>query len=80
VKLKGNALLVTVKTSATGNVRISGNGLTTTRKHLTAGTHQIRVPLTKTGRSMHRHHKKTAVRVSLTVGKLTVAKTARVRL
>jgi uncharacterized repeat protein (TIGR01451 family) len=80
VKLSGNALLVTVKTGATGNVRVSGFGLTETRKHLTAGTHQLRVPLTKIGRSMRKHHKKTSVRVSLTVGKQAVAKTTALRL
>jgi hypothetical protein len=80
VTLKGNVLLVTVKTGTTGIVRASGFGLTTTRKQLSAGTHEIRVPLTKTGRSMGRRHKKTAVRVSLTVGKQAVANTTRVRL
>jgi len=38
-KLTGNALLVTVKLSAKGNVRVSGKGLkTTTEKNLKAGT------------------------------------------
>jgi uncharacterized repeat protein (TIGR01451 family) len=80
VKLKGNTLLVTVQTGGTGTVRISGLGLKTTSKHLTAGTHQVRVPLTKRGRSMRRHRKKTTVHVSLTVGKQVVAKTTAVRL
>jgi Domain of unknown function DUF11 len=80
VKLTGNTLLVTVKTGAAGTVRISGFGLRTTSKHLTAGTHQIRVALTNTGRSMRRHHKKTRVRASLTAGKQAVAKTTAVRL
>ena len=80
-KLKGNALLVTVKMSAKGNVTISGKGLkTTTKKNLKAGTHQIRVALTKTGRTLHKHHKKTSVRVKLTVGKQVVARVASVRL
>jgi hypothetical protein len=38
------------------------------------------VPLTKIGRSMRKHHKKTSVRVSLTVGKQAVAKTTALRL
>jgi hypothetical protein len=80
-KLTGNTLLVTVKTSAKGNVRISGNGLkTTVKKNLKAGTYQIRVALTKTGTSMRAHHKKTTVRAGLTVGKQVVAKTTAVRL
>jgi hypothetical protein len=80
-KLTGNTLLVTVKLSAEGTVRISGKGLkTTTLKNLKAGTHQIKVALTKTGRSMRKHHKKTTVHVSLTVGKQAVAKTTALRL
>jgi hypothetical protein len=80
-KLTGHTLLVTVKTSAKGTVRISGNGLkTTVKKNLKAGTYQIRVALTKTGTSMRAHHKKTTVRAGLTVGKQVVAKTTVVRL
>ena len=80
-KLKGNALLVTVKLSAKGTLRISGEGLqTTTKKNLTAGSHQIRVALTKKGRSLRSHHKKASARASLTVGKQAVASTAAVRL
>jgi hypothetical protein len=80
VKVTGNALLVTINASARGTVRISGTGLRTTKKTVTAGTHQIRVPLTVTGRSMRKHHRKTTVHVSLTVGKQAVAKATRVRL
>jgi hypothetical protein len=80
-KLSGNSLLVTVKTSATGTVRISGSGLkTATKKNLKAGTYQIRVTLTKAGRSMRKHHKKVSVRVRLTVGRQAVAKSTTVRL
>jgi hypothetical protein len=79
-KLEGNALLVTVKVSAKGTVRINGEGRkTTTKNDLTAGTHQIRVALTKKGRSLRSHHKKASVRVSLTVGKQAVANTAALR-
>ena len=79
-KLKGNALLVTVKMSAQGTVRISGYGLKTTTKSLKAGTHEIQVALTKKGSSMRKHHEKTTMRVSLTVGKQAVAKTTTVQL
>ena len=80
VKLRGNALLVTVSAGAAGTVKISGRGLKTTTKAVAAGTHQIRVALTKSGRSMRKHHKKTTVHVSLTVGKQAVAKATAVRL
>jgi uncharacterized repeat protein (TIGR01451 family) len=80
VKLAGNSLLVTVTMSAGGTVRISGKGLKTTTKKLKAGTHQIRVALTKAGRSARKHHKNTMVHVRLTVGKQAVAKATTVRL
>ena len=81
VKLSGNALLVTVKQSAAGTVKIAGTGLKTTiKKNLKAGTHQIRVALTKKGRSLRSHHKKASVRGSLTVGKQAVAKSTSVKL
>jgi hypothetical protein len=74
VKVKGKALLVTVSASAAGKVRISGRGLKKTTKTVAAGTHQIRVPLTNRGRSMHKHHKKTTVHVSLISGKQSATK------
>jgi hypothetical protein len=80
-KLKGNTLLVTVKTSAKGRVRISGKGLKTTiKKGLGAGTHQIKVKLTKAGMKDRAHRKKIKLRASLTVGKHAVAKTISVKL
>ena len=59
---------------------ISGYGLKTVKNSLSAGTHQIRVAFTKTGISMRKHHKRTSVRVKLTVGKRAATKTASVRL
>jgi len=80
-KVTATTLLVTVKTSAKGRVQISGKGLTTTIKEgLKAGTHQIKVKLTKAGRKAAAHRKKTRLRVSLTVVKQTVAKTTTVKL
>jgi hypothetical protein len=79
-RVSGNALLVTFKTSAAGTVWVSGYGLRTTHKSLTAGTHQIRVAFTKLGVRRHRRHKKTSVRVKLVVGKQAVTKNVTVRL
>jgi len=80
-KLTGNILLVTVKTSAKGTVRISGKGLKAfSQKNLNAGTHQFRVALTKMGRSLRSKHEKVSVSISLTVGKQAVAKATTVRL
>jgi hypothetical protein len=79
-RVRGNALVVTVTASAAGRVRISGRGLKTTTKTVSAGTHQIRVSLTRAGRAMRKHHKRATVHVSLTAGGQAVAKTTRVRL
>jgi hypothetical protein len=81
IRIKGNTLLVTVKTSAKGTVRVTGNGLKRTiKKNLAAGRHQIRVPLSKAGRNMRKHRKRTTVHVSLTAGGQSVAKATRLRL
>jgi hypothetical protein len=72
---------LTVKLSAKGTLKISGKGLKTTiEKNVKAGTHQIRVALTKQGRSMRSHHKKVSVRVGLTVGKQVAAKATTIKL
>jgi len=66
---------------ASAGACLSGEGLrTTTKRNLPAGSHQIRVALTKKGRSLRSHHKNARVRVSLTVGKQAVASTAAVHL
>jgi len=68
VELSGNALLVTVELSQKGTVRISGTGLrTTSKKHLAAGRHRIRVQLTRSGVAARKHHRKLIVHVALTV-------------
>lgn len=68
VKVSRNALLVTVQLSQKGTVRISGTGLRTTiKKNLAAGSHRIRVPLTKSGVAARKHHRKLIVHVTLTV-------------
>jgi hypothetical protein len=80
VKVSGNSLLVTAKTGATGTVWVSGFGLRKIKRKLTAGTHRIRVRLTKIGIARRKHHRKTSVRVKLIVGKQATTKTRAVRL
>jgi hypothetical protein len=79
-KLSGNSLLVTVKVSSQGAVKITGRGLKTVSKSLKPGTYQIRVGFTKTGKSLRKHHRTTSLHVSLKVGKQAVAKATTVRL
>jgi hypothetical protein len=80
-KVNGTVLLVTVKTSAKGTIRISGNDLkTTTKENVKAGSHQITVALTKAGKTAKKHRKMTKLRASLMVGKQAAAKTITVKL
>ena len=64
-KIKGNTILVTVTTTQQGTVTVSGNGLKTIKKTLAAGAHQLKVSLTKNGRTARKHHKKTKVKASV---------------
>jgi hypothetical protein len=79
--LNGNTLLVTVKTSAKGTIRISGNDFkTAVKKNVNAGSHQIKVALSNAGKTAKKHRKKTKLRASHTVGKQAVANTISVKL
>jgi hypothetical protein len=79
-KVKGNALLVTLKLSQAGTVKISGKGLKTiTKKGLKAGTHTITVPLTATGRAAKRNRTKLKIQASLTAAHQTGTTAATLR-
>ena len=79
-KVKGNTLLLTVKTSGKGTVKISGASVKAmTKRGLGAGTHQLKIPLSNAGKAAKRQHKKLKVRASLTVGSQSVSKTAAVK-
>jgi uncharacterized repeat protein (TIGR01451 family) len=74
-KVKGNHLVVTLNIAAEGTVVISGEGLKTrTLHHLRPGTHRIRVKLTRKGRSLRSHHRRTRVRIRLTADKHVAAR------
>jgi hypothetical protein len=65
-KVKANTVLVTVTTSQPGTVTVSGSGLKTTRETLAAGgAHQLKVSLTKSGRSARKRHRKTKVKAGV---------------
>jgi hypothetical protein len=79
-KAKASGLMVTVKTTAAGTVKLSGAGLDTkTKKNVKAGTSQIEVSLTKAGLALRARHENLELRASLTVGKVAVAKTTSVK-
>jgi hypothetical protein len=79
-KIKGNTVLVTVTTSQPGTVTVSGNGLKTIKKTLAAGAHQLKVSLTKNGRTARKHHKKTKVKASVKNSNGSTSKTMTLKL
>jgi hypothetical protein len=64
-KVKGHAVLLTVTTTQQGTVTVSGRGLKTLKKTLGAGAHQLRVGLTKSGRTARKLRRKTKIKVSV---------------
>ncbi len=80
VKVTAKDLVLTVKTSERGTVTITGPGLKKTVETLTAGTHVVKVALTKTGRSDRAHRKKIRLAVSLKVSARTVSLAKEVKL
>jgi hypothetical protein len=80
-KIKGNVVLVTVTTTQQGAVTVSGNGLKTIKKTLAAGAHQLKVSLTKNGRTARgHHHKKTKVKASVKNSNGSSSKTMTIKL
>jgi hypothetical protein len=80
VKVKSDALVVTVKVSAEGTVKISGAGLKTITKNVAAGTRQLTIPLTAKGKTARKRHKKVKITGALKVGTLTVSSSETVKL
>ena len=71
------SILVTVKLSQAGTVKISGPGLkSVTKRGVGAGSHVITVPLTRSGQTAARRHKKIKIKASLTVGRRSATGTA----
>ncbi len=78
-QVKSKKLLLTLKLSAAGVVKVSGTGLKAITTNLAAGTHQLAVALNKTGEKYAKKRKKMSFTASLTVGKQTAAKSASVK-
>jgi hypothetical protein len=68
VKVGSSGVTVTLEASQAGTVTISGPGLKTTAKKVAAGTDQIKVMLTKTGKRDRKHHKKVKLTFELKAG------------
>lgn len=80
VKVGSNSVVVTLDISQAGTVTISGRGLKTTAKRVTVGTNEIKVVLTKIGRSERRHHKKVKLTAGLKSADKTVSTSKTVKL
>jgi hypothetical protein len=61
--IKGNTLLVSVRTTVTGTVTITGAGLPKTTRALAAGTHQVTIGL----KNRKKHHKHTRITLQATL-------------
>jgi hypothetical protein len=70
-KLSGRSVVLDFFLTAKGAVTVTGNGLRRYRKTLGAGSHQIKVALSKAGLSMRRHHMKIRIKVALRSGAKT---------
>ena len=80
VKVGSSGVTVTLEASQAGTVTISGPGLKTTAKKVAAGTNQIKVMLTKTGKRDRKHHKKVKLTVELKAAGKTVSESKTVKL
>jgi hypothetical protein len=76
---QARALLVTVVLSQAGSVTIAGKGLKTSRRSLSAGSHTIKVALTKAGLALARHHRKLHIKATVRVAGRSYSGSASVR-
>ncbi|HEX3435113.1 MAG TPA: hypothetical protein VHT25_13755 [Solirubrobacteraceae bacterium] len=79
-KLSGSSVLLSFSLTAKGTVTVTGRGLQRYRKTLVAGSHQIKVALSKTGLSARRHHKKIKIKVALRSGSTAASATTTLKL
>jgi hypothetical protein len=80
VKVTAKDLVVTIKASEKGVVTITGPGLKKTVEALTAGTHVVKIALTKIGKADRAHGKKIKLAVSLKVDSRTVSGSKEIKL
>lgn len=67
-QVKGGRLVLGLKLSQAGSVKVSGKSIKAAQKTLPAGSHTLTLNLNRTGRSAAKHHKKINVTVTLTAG------------
>jgi hypothetical protein len=67
-KLSGRSVTLVFRLTAKGAVTITGYGLKRYSKTLGAGSHQVKVALSKVGLSLRPHHRKIKIKVALRSG------------
>jgi len=68
-QLVQGALRVTVRASQAGTLRLTGGGIEPLAKHISAGTHTLRLHLSATGRAAIRAHRSVELTAKLTAGR-----------
>jgi hypothetical protein len=79
-RLSGKNVVLSFILTAKGAVTVKGKGLKGYRKTLGAGSHQIKVGLSKVGLLMRRHHRKIKIKVALKSGATVSGATTTVKL
>jgi hypothetical protein len=79
-KLSGKSVVLTFILRSKGTVTITGKGLKSYRKTLGAGSHQVKVALSKAGLSARKHHRKTKITVALKSASKTLSSTTTLKL
>jgi uncharacterized repeat protein (TIGR01451 family) len=79
-KLSGRGVTLTLFLAAKGTMTISGYGLKRYRKTLGAGSHQVKVALSKAGLSARGRHRKIKIKVALKSGTKTSSATTTLKL
>ncbi len=79
-KLSGKNVAVSFFLTAKGAVTVTGKGLKRYRKTLSAGSHEIKVPLSNAGLAMRRHHEKIKIKVALKTGSKVSSATTTLKL
>ena len=80
VKVTAKGVRVTIRTSESGTVTITGHGIRKLTRVLPAGTDHITVGLTKTGRAERREHRKIKLSMSLQVDSRSVSASQMIKL
>jgi hypothetical protein len=80
-KVVDGQLVLSLRISQAGAIRVTGDGVRSTSRSFVAGTHCVHVLIARTARTAGRHgHTNAKLTVRLTVGAQTLSKTLTVRL